>query len=107
MSEMRRFVRKAVKVEFRSREEAAAGELVFDSADVSAGGAFLVCDVLHELGDMLQLSFTLPDGTPLSCTARVAWVRRFPARGEDPGQGVEFTGLTEFDQRALESFLEK
>lgn len=105
MSELRRHVRKAVRVEFTCREESAAGELVFDSADVSAGGAFLVSDVLLELGDTLKLSFALPDGTKLACAARVAWVRRFPARGEDPGQGVEFTGLTEFDQRALETFL--
>lgn len=107
MSELRRHVRKALKVGFSCREETGAGELVFDSADVSLGGAFLVSDVLLEQGEVLSLAFSLPDGASLRCTARIAWVRRFPARGEEPGMGVEFTSLTEFDQRALESFLER
>ena len=106
MSELRRHLRKAVQVEFHCRDESGQGELLFDSADVSAGGAFLVCDMLFELGETVQLDFTLKAGVPQSCRARIAWVRRFPERGQEAGMGVEFLGLTEFDQRAIEAFLE-
>ena len=107
MSEARHHPRKSVQVEFRCRDESGAGELFFDSADVSAGGAFLVSDLLLEQDDLVALEFTLPSGAPLRCQARVAWVRRFPASGERAGMGVEFRDLAEFDQRALESFLER
>jgi len=106
MSELRRSRRKAVRVEFVCHDEAGAGELVFDSADLSTGGAFLVSDVLYEQGDTLALSFTLPTGATLRCEARVAWARRFPAKDQEAGMGVEFLGLGELDRRALESFVE-
>jgi Tfp pilus assembly protein PilZ len=106
MSELRRHPRKAIKVEFRCRDEAGQGELVFDSSDVSVGGAFLVSDMLFEQGDTLRLSFSLNASAPQACEARVAWVRRFPSRGQDAGMGIEFVGLSEFDQRAIEAFLE-
>lgn len=105
MSELRRFKRKAVKVEFRGRGEADLAELVFDSSDVSEGGAFLVSDALLEQDDTVALEFTLPGGAHLSCDARVAWVRRFPGRGQDAGMGIEFLGLPEPDRRALETFV--
>ncbi|MBI5547529.1 MAG: PilZ domain-containing protein [Deltaproteobacteria bacterium] len=105
MSEQRRHLRRALRVEFRCRDESGAGELVFASADVSEGGTFLVSDVLFERGEMLQLELDLPQGGTLRCAARVAWVRRFPERGQEAGMGVEFLALQEADQRALDSFL--
>lgn len=107
MSEQRRHRRRTLSVEFHCRDEAGAGELVFDSADLSIGGAFLVTDVLLELGEELRLEFPLPGGPVLRCAARIAWVRRFPAPGEEAGMGVEFLALDEFDRRALESLMER
>jgi Tfp pilus assembly protein PilZ len=107
MSELRRHPRKSVKAQFRCRDESGTGELFFDSGDLSAGGAFLVSDLLLEQDDNLTLELSLPGGAPLRCEARVAWVRRFPTSDQAAGMGVEFRDVTEFDQRALEAFLEK
>jgi hypothetical protein len=102
---MRQHPRKAVRVQFTCRDDDGEGELFFDSSDLSTGGTFLVSDLLLEMGDSLTLEFSLPGGAALRCEAKVAWVRRFPARGEQPGMGIEFRELPEFDQRALEAFL--
>ena len=107
MSELRRSVRKAVKVEFVCHDESGLGELMFDSADLSSGGAFLVSDVLFEEGETMGLAFVLPNGSVIRCESRVARVQRFPVQGQPAGMGVEFVGLAELDRRALESFLEK
>jgi len=106
MSELRRDIRKAVRVEFVCHDESGAGELLFDSADLSTGGAFLVSDVLFEQGEVLSLSFVLPTGSTSRCEARVAGVRRFPSQGQAAGMGVQFLGLAELDRRALEAFIE-
>jgi len=106
MSEHRRSPRRDVRVEFWCRDESGLGSLVFDSADLSAGGAFLVSDVLFERGEALTLSFTLPGGSTIRCDSRIAWVRRCPDEGQPPGMGVEFKDLADFDHRALEAFLE-
>lgn len=106
MSELRRNYRKAVKVEFVCHDESGAGELMFDSADLSTGGAFLVSDVLFEQGDTLAMTFVLPTGSTIRCDSKVAWVRRFPAQGQAAGMGVQFLGLAELDRRALEAFVD-
>jgi hypothetical protein len=106
MSELRRQPRKAIKVEFLCQDASGAGELVFDSSDLSTGGAFLVSDVLFEQGDMLGMECHLPNGPTLQCEARVAWVRRFPATGQKAGMGIEFVGLAESARAALAVFLD-
>ena len=107
MADLRQNPRKAVQVRFRCHDEAGEGELFFDSADLSTGGTFLVSDLLFEQGDPLTLEFCLPSGTTLRCEASVAWVRRFPASGQEAGMGIQFHDLPEFDQRALDAFLER
>ena len=96
-----------MKVEFVCHDETGLGQLVFDSADLSTGGAFLVCDMLFEQGEALSLAFVLPGGSTIRCESRVAWVRRFPAQGQEAGMGLEFVGLAEFDRRALEAFVDQ
>ena len=99
-SDHRRFARKAVAVEFQARDAHGAGQLMFESADVSAGGAFLKSDLLLEQGEALSLEVQLPTVT-VRAQARVAWVRRFPEAGEPAGMGVEFTSITDSDRAAL------
>jgi hypothetical protein len=106
MSELRRHARKSIQVQFRTRDESGVGELFFDSADLSTGGSFLVSDLLLEQQETLVLAIVLPGEVMLQCQARVAWVRRFPESGQPAGMGVQFEQLSEFDQRALEAFLE-
>lgn len=105
MSELRRHPRREVRVEFVCKDESGLGQLIFDSADVSAGGAFLVSDVLFEQGETLSIDFTLPGGVALHTVARIAWVRRFPAEGQEAGMGIEFLGLGGIERRALDAYL--
>lgn len=104
----RRFERKAVTVDFQARDAHGAGQLMFQSADLSAGGTFLKSDLLLEQGEALSLEFTVP--SPLGprtvrTQARVAWVRRFPHGGEAAGMGVEFVSMDEGDRDALSAHI--
>jgi len=108
MLELRRHPRRPIQVEFHCRDESGTGELAFSTTDLSAGGAFLSSDLLFEQGDRLWLEFGLPGRElPVRAEARVAWVRRFPASGQDGGMGVEFLGMTDDDRRSLQSFVEQ
>jgi len=106
MSELRKHPRKSVRTEFVCRDESGQGELVFDSGDLSAGGAFLLSQVLFEQGERLKLELGLP-GRTVCCEAYVAWVRRFPGPGEEAGMGVQFVWLADADRHALEEFVAK
>lgn len=106
MGQQRRHERKAVAVQFQAREAHGVGQLVFTSADLSAGGTFLASDLLLEQGEPLSLEFTFPgEAAPLRAQARVAWVRRFPEAGEAAGMGVEFVTMRDEDRARLESLL--
>lgn len=89
-------------VEFRGLESSGAGELVFEAADLSAGGTFLKADLLLERGERLWLQFKVP-GVPKTFHAegRVRWVRL-----EEPGgMGIEFETITEGDRALLAQYL--
>jgi uncharacterized protein (TIGR02266 family) len=106
--ELRRYIRRAVKVEFRGKDTEGMGDLLFDSADLSAGGTFLKSDVLLELGDRLSLEFQIPEtNQTVQAQCRVAWVRRFPTGDEPAGMGIEFLTLADDDRKALSEFVSK
>jgi uncharacterized protein (TIGR02266 family) len=103
----RRHTRKAISVEFKGTEASGVGELLFEAADLSAGGTFLKADLLLEQGERLWLSFKVP-GMPrqMKAEGRVKWVRRFPEGGEPSGMGVEFEQIGEDDRAVLSRYLE-
>ncbi len=84
----------------------AAGELIFETRDLSEGGAFLRSDLLLETGDECDLSFELPDQPErtLKIRARVAWTSRQQLR-HGPGMGVEFIQILDEDEQRLATFL--
>ncbi|MEO0811467.1 MAG: PilZ domain-containing protein [Myxococcota bacterium] len=84
----------------------AAGELIFETRDLSEGGAFLRSDLLLETGDECDLAFELPSApnTTLHIRARVAWTSRQALR-HGAGMGVEFVQLLEEDERRLAEFI--
>jgi uncharacterized protein (TIGR02266 family) len=89
-------------VDFAARDGLGAGLLIFTSADVSAGGAFLKSDLLLEQGESLSLEFHLEGRlNPIRAQAKVVWVRRFPEVSEPAGMGVEFVAIDEDDRAAL------
>jgi hypothetical protein len=105
-ADQRRFLRRTVSVEFSGRDRSGAGSLVFESEDLSQGGAFLKCELLLEEGEQLTLRFRIPSYDPvLTVEAKVVWVRRFPAPGEPSGVGVAFGPLPVPAHAALSLFL--
>jgi uncharacterized protein (TIGR02266 family) len=106
MSEQRRHPRRTLAVRFEVREDQGEGELIFDSGDLSQGGAFLRSDLLLEQGERFSLSLSVPGlPKPVTTQAKVAWVRRFPAQGEAAGMGVQFVDMRDEDRAALEALL--
>jgi uncharacterized protein (TIGR02266 family) len=106
-SEHRRHARKAISVEFKGTEASGVGELLFEAADLSAGGTFLKAELLLEQGERLWLSFRVPGmPKPLKAEGRVKWVRRFPEGAEPSGMGVEFEQIADDDRAVLAKYLE-
>lgn len=106
-TEQRRSPRKALTVEFRGRDALGSGELLFEGADLSVGGAFLKSALLLEQDEALTLEFRVPGVVRvLRAQAKVAWVRRFPEPHEPPGMGVSFLDLGEADRRVLATYLQ-
>ena len=106
MSQEQRSEKRAeVEAIFAARDESGAGTLVFASADVSTGGAFLKSELLLEVGETLSLEFQVPGGTVVRTAARVAWVRRFPEGAQPAGMGVQFTALSDADRAVVQRWL--
>jgi uncharacterized protein (TIGR02266 family) len=83
------------------------GGIQFDSADISAGGAFLRADLLFEVGELLTLQFQLAQGGPtIRAAGRVTRVSRGQSK-EVPGMGVEFVDLRPEDRAAIEDRLRR
>lgn len=106
----RQYLRRAVSVEFRVRDvdDVMGGELLFDSVDISEGGAFLRSDYLLELGDQVEVTFSLalrPE--PFTVRARVAWVTKRAALKGDAGMGLEFIDLVPADRDAIDQFVHR
>jgi Tfp pilus assembly protein PilZ len=78
-----------------------AGGIGYETAEISPGGAFLPSQVLLELGELLCLDFTLPNGRHVCAHARV--VRTTLGSNDEPsGIGVEFVEITPDDRAAIE-----
>ena len=64
--------------------------------NVSSGGLFVATYRLLPLGTSVELTFTLPDGTPVRVQAVVRWLRDphdLEMREMPPGMGLEFATL--------------
>ncbi len=83
-----------------------AGEIYFESLDVSSGGAFLRSDLLFEPGDLLEVSFVLPPhGTKVRAQARVVWATHKSELKGDTGMAVEFVELSDQARAAIDGFV--
>jgi uncharacterized protein (TIGR02266 family) len=77
------------------------------SEDLSDGGLFIATYQTLPVGTSLGVSFVLPDGHAIKCTATVAWVRESRDKSADvkPGMGVHLQGLSSSDSEAIHRFL--
>mgnify|MGYP006443185403 FL=1 len=77
--QLRRYNRYPLSVEFKlsDSEDPVHGEILFDTVNVSAGGAFLRSDLLMDIGAKVDVTFSMP-GQDESFTTKavVAWVTR-------------------------------
>lgn len=104
----RRYVRRPISASFRVRDasDPSQGEILFDSIDLSQGGAFLHSELLLEIGDELEVTFGLPgEIRPVRARARVVWATRGGGDGEKAGMGLEFIDLTEEAAQAIDRFV--
>jgi len=81
------------------------GGIRFDTADFSAGGAFLRSDLLFEVGEVLDIEFELPSGRGIQVRGRVVRVSRESSDERIPGMGIAFVDFATEDRAALEAHL--
>lgn len=77
------------------------GRIEFNTQDLSVGGAFVRSDLLFEVGEELQLDFTLPDSRVVRARGRVVRVARDSGDDVIPGMGIQFVALGEPDREAI------
>ena len=104
----RQFLRRPVKVEFRVRnaDDVMGGEILFDAVDISVGGAFLRSSYLLEIGERLEVNFTLSEsGALIHTSARVVWVTPHEEAKGEAGMGLEFLDLSEAERKAITEYV--
>jgi uncharacterized protein (TIGR02266 family) len=104
----RRDVRRALDAEFRLRDadDVVGGEILFDAVDISEGGAFLRSQYLLEVGERIEVSFTLPGQSQLiHVRALVAWVTRSKDLKGEAGMGLEFVDLDAEEREVIAAFV--
>jgi Tfp pilus assembly protein PilZ len=90
-----------VPVQVSDANNRVGGRLLFDTQDLSLGGAFIRSDLLFEVGEELGLAFTLPTGAAVEARGRVVRVVRDSGDDVSPGMGIQFVQLSEGDKRAI------
>ena len=99
----RREKRVAVKIDcfLRCQNETVSCHL----SDLSSGGAFVVTDYSAIPGSVVQISFSLPDGTFVDCPGRIAWINRLETKIHK-GFGIKFALMAKEAKTNLNRFLE-
>jgi len=79
------------------------------SANISEGGIFITTHDTRAIGEVVELSFTLPDGEQRRITVlgEVRWVREYNSfkPATDPGMGISFLALRQADRERIERFV--
>lgn len=97
--ERRRAARANVVITVEIRDE--RGFSLYSTRDISSGGVFFDRAIPHPVGELVELSFTLPgDPAPIRCRGEVVNVP--DARGY--GMGIRFVELREADGQRIGAF---
>lgn len=110
LNQLRRYTRYPIGVTFKLREdsEVSSGEILFDTVNVSGGGAFLRSELLLDVGVEVEVTFSLPNSNePLSTKARIAWVTRGSSGKREPGMGIEFIDLGDGERNLIEELIQR
>lgn|GEM_PF-821918 len=106
----RRHSRHPMSVRVNAEVNELSGNSYFYSEDLSYGGMYLKSDFLFEQGDVVELSFKLPDErkSEIRVKARVAWVNLQmleSMQARSSGMGMEFIDMSDECMRTLRDFL--
>jgi CheY-like chemotaxis protein len=74
--------------------------------NLSIGGAFITTDFCGDVGRLVQLSFTLPDGSAIECQGKITWFKLSSA-GSPLGFGINFVLLPKSTKDAINNFLQE
>jgi len=96
--ERRRHRRDSMSVEVRLQD--GGSSLEGSAENVSVGGLFVSTSAEFELGALLHVSCTLPDGRVVRADGLVSWTRGQDV-DVDPGIGVEFLAMSDEDRELL------
>ena len=110
LNQLRRYTRYPIGVSFKLSEsnEVGSGEILFDTINISGGGAFLRSELLLDVGVEVEVTFQLPNSADqLVTTARIAWVTRGSSGNRDPGMGIEFISLGDKERELIESLIQR
>jgi len=77
------------------------GTILFDTSDLSLGGAFMRSSLLFEVDEELGLELSLSPDRTVRARGRVVRV----VREEPAGMGIAFTRLDEADREEIRNFL--
>ncbi|MGC4090294.1 MAG: TIGR02266 family protein [Polyangiaceae bacterium] len=76
--------------------------------NLSVGGVFVATHQVRPVGEKVEVSIHLPDGTEVRATGEVRWTRLFNAESDmPPGMGLRFTELNTGADKAIERFLQQ
>ncbi|MFZ5890931.1 MAG: TIGR02266 family protein [Myxococcota bacterium] len=74
--------------------------------NLSVGGVFVATHQVRPVGEKVEVSIHLPDGTEVRAVGEVRWTRLFNAESDmPPGMGLRFTELNSGANTAIERFL--
>jgi CheY-like chemotaxis protein len=73
--------------------------------DLSVGGAFITTDFCGEVNRLVQLSFTLPDGSVIECHGKITWLK-LSGESSPLGFGINFVLLPGVAKNAVTDFLQ-
>lgn len=76
--------------------------------NLSVGGVFVATHQIRPVGEKVEVSIHLPDGTEVRAVGEVRWTRLFNAESDmPPGMGLRFTELNSGADDAIERFLKQ
>ena len=102
----RRFARTEYQVEVSLESESTFYNGFTEN--ISAGGLFIATHDTRPMGEVIEMSFTIPGRKdPIAVQGEVRWLREYREDNTDmvPGMGVNFINLSESDKRDIEKFI--
>jgi uncharacterized protein (TIGR02266 family) len=105
----RKYARVPVRFKVLLSDEECEGFVYFTSRDLSAGGMFLVSDLLLDKESRVRLEFSIPGHkTGVQVEGKIAWAKdeadsRYPHIPS--GMGVEFTRISPPNEKIIEDYV--